>query len=835
MPLMSGSNFLHPVGETGSFLWGTGIFTPPSETQIYECTIANTSAFASLSDQPFVMGMKFDPGVIPNSGGGKEEQQWRLVIKIDGVPSGQISRRTFHEDGSLSFCSIKLEVDELAAGATSTLTFWKSPGNWDQEEVPLHSSLGTLPEAEWEFTSWRTRPTTSTYGSELGPYVALLSEVFHADNAAWIKRRYAGPVCSEWVASRGVKDSLDAFHPDFMTQWYVSLWGGTTGSPAYALIQAKTLYGWGDLPAVTDLAYETDMDWSINGNILRGATPATTGWTDVQSFYGGMLCTMGTTGQPDIWDFAAETVVTPAKLQVIHNMPAYANINRCIPALDPTNNTSPWWNDSFRNTQTYTPGTKTYFDPDMGATGGRDEICWAVNGGDARAVLSHSLRTPAQIEGLQQVLRVQALAIGSLPCAFHNRTTRTLVSYLPPERARVTEVLPTIWTGSYAVRCSATFTRWNGYDSSHIPGFAFYAAETEGTEFLRDLTYVEAVLPGMMCAAGDGFKTTLSGLNVGGVSVWSQTRSLGASIKAVAGAIALGSPEDVNWRLANALLDMLIEAIGAYPASEDAWRGSTTMVSQKMWVLQENDGGYKLWMHAISASGCAMAAAMVQEERVKAVARYFIHVLAVMGGGYNDVAGQESLWIGRPLARCSAYTLNIHPNEGGSGVSRRPFQFQAWGFNSTVTYGADGQTITVTSGSAPSNGYFFFPRSMNTPTGLTIGQKYFTRDVSGSTFKVSATSGGSAVSFTAAEVTGRGALITQPWANLDDGSLGITFNSGSAEGYLLQVMACLKAYLHMVEDDPRVRQATEYMQMYKYADPSQVYIEQAKWLDVEDI
>lgn len=1096
--------------------------------------LRNTSAFATLPGQPHEEGFYFRRGKVPNSNGQHEGTAWKVEVRLGGVRAGNLVRPTFHKDGSLRFVSWKVRLD-IPAGGNLPVTIWKVPGSWSEETTPLHTSpqlcLGGS-EISWIFQSWKGRPTTTTTTAELGPYTANLSEVMANDNSAWISRRYASPLCTEWVASRGVKRQDNTYHPDFMTQWYMQAWGGTQANkPDYLRVVGRTVYGWDDASVLADhQAFRTSMDlrtgsqatlewaaptlvnptiinletvrttdptrktWSFSattdvfvdgttltqpwrhdrlqitggrnihirgglfkpdnftsavgtvnitknwgtcfiegvhidhsdlpgtqakdgigyyahadavlgngvgdfvlqnsridnirgsfsgthgdcfqpqgsinhvmmfnvnmttsytalqleprnhleltinkvtlkrvaarklaiddahawlyyftqtgtpvypqglwmedvytsetadrlagewwtyppstspqgavrsGNriswpnkpyngyitvgtpefvtaqeiglnytgavagtqLVRGTTAGTAGWTNVDSFIGGMLATFGPSALPDIYDVHAGGFVEPAKVVLVHDMAAYAELSRVIPRLDLTNTTSPWWNESFRNSQSYTPGTKTYFDPNMGATGGRDEICWGVYGGEARATIAHAQRSPGALELLEQTLRVQACAIGSLPAGVKRRATRTQINYLPPAFSRVTETHPPIYNGTRFL-VSAGFTRWSNYDSSHIPGFGWWAALRTGSEFYRDLLYHEMQFPATACLAADGFYTTKNGVQVGGVSVYSQTRSFGAAIRAVAAAYSLGHPDDLDHRLADNLLDMALVAQQQLAPSEDAWRGGNRFVTDNLWILQENDGGYKPWMHCISGSGAAAAHGMVEEPRTEAVADYFTRVPTVLAGGYNGVEGAPFQYqIGRFFKRPEAYTLNIHMNEGGSGVGRQPWQFNQWGFAENFSYGADGKTITASGAAVVADGMYFTPRGPTTPTGLTRGQLYYIRDTSGQNFKVSATLGGPVVTFATTAPTGVQGILTGP-PGTNEVEVGYDPNSGSAEGYAKQVLAYLKGYLWWVKDDSRVRQAAQNMETIILGAPTQTYIEQAKWVNLEDL
>jgi hypothetical protein len=163
---------------------------PPSE--IYPGGLTHTLQNTSGSDAVpaasyYSWGQPFAPGEVPSGD--------RLVVRVSDVNGtavdAQFDQRTFHEDGSLSFCAISIRTpSSIAAGGTMTLWVGKETNPWTNTSSYQASNEQAATDFRVKLASV-TRSFSGAYG-----------DVECAINGGTWARVRQGPICDEWMVTR---------------------------------------------------------------------------------------------------------------------------------------------------------------------------------------------------------------------------------------------------------------------------------------------------------------------------------------------------------------------------------------------------------------------------------------------------------------------------------------------------------------------------------------------------------------------------------------------------------------------------------------------------------
>lgn len=784
----------------------------------YVTTITNTSGTISLPDQEYRVGLPVKESDVPAG--------YIVRAYINGAAvRTQLSRRRFWPNGSLKYAEASFLVPVMANGQTINVEWRKLVGSWLAQDTALHSGPTVILNnmtAEWRAISWINRPTPSTIGTDVGPLVFRLSDFLDTlNNSQWIRTVYAGHLVTEWEATAFARRSDNTFHPDFGARVYVRAWDGTGSKPKRIEIGFKTMYGWDDNSVPADATgYRASWDLVVNGSIVRGATIDTPGWSNVNGFKGGAHFSMGTTGKLDWVDTATSSVFTPPTLVHKHKMD-YLISGRFLPPIDLGNTFD---NTTAKKTSSYTPGTRGFTAPNMSDVGDRDDIGWPATGWTCRTMLAHGSAVAINDTFLhQQVSRVQALAVGSIPCQGYRRTTRGIVPHAPTARIPDSRLLPTL-LNSFPEVANGTYTSYITLDEAHFPQLSYFNYLTEGDHHILQLLYGEAGAPGNFTSADFGKNTTVVRYDAGNVIfpvghqvIRGQIRGIARHVTQIGTAAGIGHPDDLETIYYTRQLEDWCIASAYLPQEEDTWRGGTSHVTNFIY-RSANDPIYKPWMHTLVTGATSWVAGLTKRADVIDRATWWVQFPMLAMGGYNDGSDADK------RVQSTLYTndeLYYVLNNGDANASRVPFSIvKQWGTPIAVTYGVDGQTVTVGSTIANHDGAVFTPFNSATPVGLTRGQKYYAVQTAGQvsgrggTLKLSLTVGGSPVTFAAISPISAQAIYRS-----DPTVLAAPFtdnlNGGQNNGFGLQIIAALKGFYHSVGPNEIVQKAIEYISPYK--------------------
>lgn len=811
-------NFWGAILSPGSVDPGTGFTLQTSKVENYDTV-------ASWASQESSVGLMFAKGdVVPGQ---------VVVAVVDGkdIPC-QFNHRIYWPDGSLRTTTAIWEMPSIAAGQTKDVVWTRRNGTWN--DTPKHTATTAITSKlalEYAFTSWKGRDAANALTAERGPKYFRSNDMLGAGNTAWIERTMAGPVMTEWRTSIFAKLADGTTDPNFACLLYVRAWGGTANSPTKIQFVFRTMHGWTDNSVPADeQGIQVDMDLKVGSSVIRGKTLNTTGWSARPGFKGGFFASCAADGKMDWLDASTGAVLTPPKLFVRHDF-AYGVKTNFFPPFDVTN---PAYSASA--SIDYIPqarGNLSYQQDDVGDNG---NIPWHVSTNFAKAMIAHARRPAAEAATQDRVARVTAWGLAGIGNIGFDKTTRKLHCYLPPERnPNPTGIGSSIYTGG--VRPTATGADLNPYvlgrDAAHFPQVTWWTALTEGDTHMRDLCMTEATIPGTFEANAYGFYGTIMGLKFGHVSISGQTRAVGQAWRPMLMASVLADPQDPNGQLVKALLNMQIDASTLVPASQDAWRGGTTL--QDNYMLHPpsgNEPSYKLWMHLFAAKSLTYAAALLDDPKVTERAHWWMKLPTIMSGGYQN--DNDYLMKPDPFTVANYYVLVMSgPGPNAIASDRQAWRHGQWsGVARSCDYSTDGQTVTFIGGAPCADGMVMTVTGIHSsneppevsdfskqPAGLSRFIPYYAVQSNGSSCKLSLTPGGSPVTFNTGGVVIRGMMVR---ANVKGVTPTAALGSSTGTGigsYFVQHMVALALYRHyLAPNDSRVQLARNSLQAYKDAD-----------------
>ena len=804
----------------------------PSDRAIVTAKVENYDTVASLPNQPMQAGTMFTKGDVPTG--------TIIVAKVgDTVIPSQLSNRIYWTDGSLKHAQARFLLPSIPAGGNITLTWVRRGGTWTAQDTALHSARTAITgkvSLEYSFPSWKSRTVSGTLGTEQGPMTFRSNDMLGATNATagWVDTIMGGPVCSEWRAS-DLASISSGKHTNFGCWLYARAWGGTAGNPRYIQYLFKTMYGWDTRVPLEEEGLRLSIDLKVNATIIRGASVSTPGWSNVDSFLGGFVASVGTTGEMDWYDTQTNAPVTMPKLVYRHDI-TYAVRSRLVPPMDPSNPGMPMT----ITPSNYVPHTIGRLRPVQDDVADAQMIPWGVTQVHANCIGAMVRAVPQQLANHQQNMRVTAWGQGSLHSQGYNRTTRKVLCYLPTAHNRdPTAIGASIYNGTRpaTLKDHKHNLKIINPDSAHFPQINLWTYQTEGDQHFLDAQYMEATLPGLFTSNAYGFFTSFDykdenlqdiSYAIGGISAMGQVRGVGHGVRPMLAAYGMGRPDDPNCKLAKAYLYHWCEASRHQPYKSTDWRTSTfsggntrtdgrRYVDLKLKDFATGGGGYKSWFHYFGAAALAYGIGLTDNDAVvREQAEWWAFHPIVMSGGYNNDTGPAYDFLKGDPWRASQYILIISGNTGQDWETARPYLPGQWqNFRSDVTYKADGQTVfynttnqfgndnivTVTGLIVAAEPHGVYDET-KIPTGLTKNTAYWTVQANSAakTFKLSATKGGPPVTFTTPGGVDLAAhaLVTRQPNNPGTNLRPISDYQTGPNDYLPANIACLAFIRHFV-------------------------------------
>lgn len=843
------------------------IVEPPEEpgeivTPLFQAQFANGDTVASWADQEMAFGESFAKGDVPPGN--------RIRAVIDEIPIPcQVSNRRFWSDGSLKVADIRVLIPPIPAGGTKTVIWQRVTGNWTAHDAPLHaapSAVTSKVSLEYSFPTWKGRNASNILTEERGPKVFRSSEMLSPANSAWIDTVTTGPICSEWRASdlavtgALVSEFTTEFNSDFAgaaatkdqnfgALLYVRAWGGTANNPKRIQFVYRTVQGWSTNTPADEQGIRVDINLRVNGTTVRGAAVGTPGWSAVNTWKGGFLVSCGTEGTMDWYDVATSSFITPPKVIYRRNI-EYGIKTKFIPPFDVTNPAFPLT----AGTTGYTPGRRGPLREKQDDVADHAMLGWTTSKPMAWIIAAYARGTPAQVLGHQRYTRAAALGMGAMTSIALHRTTRKIISYLPPSKQTNETALGASIYGTGKPAQAEIGLRWanggtqaeiSGLDPNHFPQMAFWPAYDFGEQFMLDLAYTEATLPGLFEDPAYGFYGTssIAGVAVpyGGISYKGQIRGASHCGRPIGNALGLGNPADPHWQMVRDYAVHWIEMVKRAAVESDEWRGGLNRTDGRRFqdlklLVPNNEPTYKIWMHTLGLGAMAYSYGISEHGSMKDAAEYFAHAPTVMAGGYHNDAGDEYYLMKPDAVEAVTYnqlamdgmTSGRYPNTTGSPNSaveyRRYWRFGQWreAVQSCI-FKADGVTIefpgapygatTMLNGmlitvSAPRGGepMWVSNSAAMPPLGLTPGTVYYTVQSSGLTSKISLTRNGPPVTFaTTNGVDQPGFLVRAAVGGVHPAKPGSAGIPGNANSYLVQIKSALDMVQHYVAPaDPRI-------------------------------
>lgn len=817
VPVFSGAgNFAIPMQRASGVIQNG---TEGAQT-FYVSTITNNSGGLSLSGQEMRVGLPLKRGDVPSG--------WIVRAFINGAAvKTQISRRRFWDDGSLKYGEASFEVPVTANGQTVNVEWRKSVGTWTAQDTGLHSGPTAIINhlnAEWRAVSWINRPTPSTFGTEIGPLHFRIEDMLDGTNGAWIKTVYTGHLVTEYEATLFGVRSNGEVHPDFAAKLYVRAWGGTASTPRRIEFGFKSMYGWSDNSVPADaFGYRVSWDLLVNNVVIRGSSIGTTGWSNVNGFKGGSHFSFDTSGKMDWYDVGASSQFVPPSLVHKHRM-EYLIDGRFLPPIDLTNSFD---NGAGKKATPYVPGGRGLTFSNMSDVGDRDDIGWPLTGWTCRTMLAHSSAVSiTDVAAHQQTARTQALAVGSIPCQGYRRATRDIVPHAPADRISDARLLPTNYN-DFSEIANGSYTSYSTLDEAHFPNLSYFNYLTEGNHHTLQLVYGEAGAPASFTSPFFGKATAVTLYDVTGTPVRNvghqvirgQIRGIARHVTQIGCAVGIGHPDDLEHIYYTRQLEDWCVASSQLPQEEDNWRGGTAHVDNYIY-RSANDPIYKPWMHTLVTGAISFIAGLTRRGDAIERANWWVEFPRAALGGYNDgdIADKR---VQSTIFTFDEIYYTINPEGGGT---RAPFpKLKQWGSPVSVTYGVDGQTVTVPSTSPMyANNTIITPFNSATPIGLTRGQPYYAVELSGQvdglggTCKLATTPGGTPVTWAAiTPVTATATVRSGPPEAAAPVTPANNLNSGQNSGFGLQMIGSLKTFYHAVGPNTIVQKALEYIEPYK--------------------
>lgn len=812
-----------------------GIVVEPPDigggTQLFSASFDNADTVATWADQEISFGESFVKGEVPTG--------TRIRAVVDGVAIPcQVSNRRVWPDGSLRVADIKALVPSIAAGASITVTWERVDGNWAAHDTALHPTAAAVTgkvALEYAFTSWKGRTAANALTEERGPKVFRSDDMLGAGNTPWIDNVVAGPICCEWRASDMALLPGGGKDLNFGALLYAQAWGGTPGNPRRIRFIYRTMQGWSTDTPADEQGIRVDVNLNVNGTTVRGAAVGTSGWSAVNSWKGGFLMSAGTEGTMDWYDVAAGTFVTPPKLVYRRDI-AHGVASKFIPPIDTTNTAMPMT----AAVMTYLPAKRGPLRPIQDDVADANMISWTTSKPVAWTIAAHDRATAVQLAAHQRYCRSAAFGMGAMTSVGFHRTTRKIVSYLPPSKQTNEATLGTsIYGGGKPANAAGDLRpEIQNLDAAHFPQMAFWPAYEHGEQHLIDLAYHEVTLPGLFEATNYGFygNSTINGVTVpfGGISYKGQIRAASHQARSLGNALAIGNPADPHWVMARDYLTHWAEMIERVALEEDLWRvgsgepsGLTRTDGRRFQDLKalvpNNEPTYKIWMHTLGLGAMAHSYGMTEIPRIKELAERFAYLPVIMAGGWHN----DSDYLMRPdPVEAVGYEVICMDGLTANGENRRYWRPGQWSGNLTdCTYKADGQTVvfnspaygssTMLDGMVMTASYLrgtgephWSDTTKPQPAGLTLGIPYYSVQSSGLTCKLATTPGGSPVTFTpTGGVDQVGHIFRRPVAGVHTMKTGADV-SADANSYLVQVAASLDMVaFYCSPDDPKLAMA----------------------------
>jgi hypothetical protein len=794
---------------------------------LFTTTVENFDTIPSWADQEVSTAQWFKKGDVPTGS--------IAVITVDGVRiPQQVSNRTTWSDGSLKLAQVRFLMPVIAVGGTKTVTWQRASGSWTATDTPLHTDPAAITSKvalQYEFTSFKGRNASGTLTAERGPKRFRSADMLGTSNSTWVERVVGGPVCTEWRASDIATLSSGTRDPtqNLGCLLYARAWGGTTGNPKRIQFLFRSIQGWSTDTATDEQGLRVDLNLSVNGTVIRGAALGTTGWGAVNTWKGGFVASAGTEGTMDWFDVATNSVVTPPKIIYRHNV-AYGVLTNFVPPFDVNNPafsmTPPVWE--------YRPAKRGPLRQEQDDVSDHEMIPWTTTKSTARCIAANARATAAQLSAFQRYARVAGWGMGAMDGVGLHRTTRKVISYLPPTKSTNSSVLGTSIYGQGKPANTDESLRFanppdaNGkqeilhIDTAHFPQMAHWPYISEGDQHWLDLMYVEATLPGVHESNGYGFYGTSdrAGIPYGGICWRGQIRGVGHSFRPIGAALGCGNPTDPHWVMIRDYVDHWAEMTEELPLEEDAWRGGLNRTDGRRFqdlklLWPNNEPTYKIWMHTFGLHATSYAYGISEYPRIKSRAEWWAHCPTVMSGGYHNDSGSE-YYLMKPDPLEAASYGNICMNGLTDNVeNRRYWYYGQWvGAVSQVTYKTDGQTLVfatappalssildgmvmTVSGVRSSSEPYWVTDNTKVPTGLTRGIPYYAVQSSGLTCKLSLSVGGSPVTFSTGGSDMVGAVGRRTVGGVHP-LRGGSFVDTDANDYMIQVMAALDMYQHYV-------------------------------------
>ena len=799
---------------------------PATGTPLFTATFENADTVPTWEGQPFHFGQEWVKGEVPAGNYVRPEINGVLI-------PAQLSERVTWNDGSLKFAQVSVNVPSIPAGGSLTVTWKRFTGSWTTMDEVTHTSPKSVTDhvnLEYVFSSWKGKDASNILTEEKGPKTFLSSRLLGPSNSEWVETYGAGRVCTEWKATdyallpNGDKD------PNFACMLYARAWNGTAGNPRYIQFLFRTMYGWSDdgIPT-SEAGFVADINLKVNDTVIRGALAGTPLWGQRQGFKGGFFASAGATGQMDWYDVLEAKWVTPPRLVYRRNI-LHAINSKLIPPYDTAN---PLYTNP--NPIVYEPQTRAGLTQNQGDTGDNGNIPWATSTVFARSILAHAGKPVDHIVRQDQTTRVTAFGLAAEGGMGFNRATRKIVCYLPPEKNPDPVALgASVWTGAKPTHLSPTQRGLNPYmtgqDGAHWPQIVYGAYFLEGEQYLLDMLYHEATLPGVFSSNAYGFFGTIRGVRFGGISFYGQIRMAGQGVRPILNAVALGKPTDPHWKLCNALLTCWLDTDEKVAEDEDLWRGSTTQQAYNVYRMN-NEPTYKLWMHSFALFALSMGYGGTENARVKARADWWAKLFTIMGGGYRD--DDNYLMKPDPVSINGYYTVCSLLGGGSTTVNRRVWHPGQWAFPTAVTYLTDNQTLQFST--SVENGQVITPAGQfqtggdppfvvdikKVPVGLSPGTPYYAVQSSGNTCKLALTPGGSPITF---DVAGVELVASAAKAHVNGVTSGTPIGASVCPTpihYFNQNKGALDVYQHFcAPSDLRVLLARQQLKAYKDADPN---------------
>lgn len=803
---------------------------------LFTTTVENADTITSWADQELAFGQEFAPGDVPAG------TRVRALIDNTAVPC-QLSNRTVWTDGSLKYAKVRMLVPAIAAGGTKTITWERISGNWSSHDTALHPSPTAITSKvtlEYAFPSWKGRTSANVLTAERGPKTFNSNNMLASGNSAWIDPVMVGSVCCEWRASDLAMLANATKDTNFGCLLYARAWGGTAGNPKRIQFFFRTVQGWStDIPT-DEQGSRVSINLKVNGGTVRGTSISTAGWTDVNTWKGGFLTSAGTEGTMDWYDVATGSFVTPPKLVYRRNL-TYGLKAKFTPPIDTSNPNMPLT----ASATSYLPGRRGPLRAEQDDVGDHAMLAWTTSKPMAWALAAHARGTAAQILSHQRYTRAAALGMGAMTSIGLHRTTRKIVSYIPPAKQTNQDVLgvsiygttprkPAEAPQSLRFANGATEAEISNLDAAHFPQMAFPVAWMEGDQHFLDLAYHEVTLPGLFEPDSYGFFGTSNyvggtAMPFGGISMKSQIRATSHCARPIGNAVGLGDPSDPHWVMARDYLNHWAEMVIRITLEEDSWRSTPTgsgltrtdgrRFQDLKLCVPNNEPTYKIWMHTIGLGAMAYNYGISEFAKMREMAEWFAHAPTVMCGGWHNDSD--------PLMKPDPFEAVQYEQICMDGIAsdnerRRFWKFGQWqAFFPNCTYKADGQTIVMETspvGSASMlDGMIMTPSgprggephwvtdSTKVPGGITLGGIYYSVQSSGLTCKLATTPGGPPVTFTtpngvdlAAGISRTAIFGVTPMRTADR-------YDGAATAYLVQIKSALDMVQHYVlPSDPRV-------------------------------